>query len=198
VPTPSKSTKPELETMAFATQEAWERWLRTHHRSSAGVWLLLAKKASGDASVTYAEALEVALCHGWIDGQKRSHSDAAWLQKFTPRGRKSVWSKINCTKALALAKSGRMQPAGFEEMAKAKEDGRWERAYDSPGTATVPRDLQAALNASPRAKSFFASLDSGNRYAVLWRVQTAKKAETRAKRVAQFIAMLERGEKLHP
>lgn len=184
--------------MAFETQQAWERWLRTHHRSSAGVWLLLAKKASGDASVTYAGALEVALCYGWIDGQKRSHSAAAWLQKFTPRGRRSVWSKINCAKAVALAKSGRMQPAGLEEMAKAKQDGRWERAYDSPGTATVPRDLQAAFNASPRAKSFFASLDGGNRYAVLWRVQTAKKPETRAKRIAQFVAMLERGEKLHP
>ena len=196
--TTSKVAKAELERRAFASQHAWERWLRTHHRASPGVWVLLAKTASATASVTYAEAVEVALCYGWIDGQKRSHSAEAWLQKFTPRGKKSIWSKINRAKALALVKTGRMQPAGLEEMTRAKQDGRWEQAYDSPGTATVPADLQAALNASARAKSFFAALDSANRYAVLWRVQTAKKAETRAKRIAQFVAMLERGEKLHP
>lgn len=194
----SKVTTGELETRAFASQHAWERWLRTHHRASPGVWMLLAKTASATASVTYAEALDVALCYGWIDGQKRGHSPEAWLQKFTPRSRKSIWSKINRTKALALVKTGRMQPAGLEEITKAKQDGRWEQAYDSPGTATVPADLQVALNASARAKAFFTSLDGGNRYAILWRVQTAKKAETRAKRIAQFVAMLERGEKLHP
>jgi uncharacterized protein YdeI (YjbR/CyaY-like superfamily) len=197
VRTTATAAKPTLAMMEFAGQRAWERWLRTHHRASPGVWILFAKKASGKTSVTYAEALEVALCYGWIDGQKRSHSATAWLQKFTPRGKKSIWSKINRAKALALAKTGRMRPAGLEEMTKAKRDGRWGQAYDSPGTATVPRDLRAALDASPRAKSFFASLDGGNRYAVLWRVQTAKKAETRAKRIAQFVAMLERGEKLH-
>ncbi len=158
----------------------------------------LAKKASGIPSVTYVEAIETALCYGWIDGQKQSHNAEAWLQKFTPRGRKSIWSKINREKALSLIENGKMQAAGLAEVERAKQDGRWEQAYDSPGSATVPPDLQAALNHSPKAKAFFATLESRNRYAILWRVQTAKKAETRAKRIALFVEMLERGEKLHP
>jgi uncharacterized protein YdeI (YjbR/CyaY-like superfamily) len=158
----------------------------------------VAKKASGIPSVTYAEAIETALCYGWIDGQKQSHNAEAWLQKFTPRGRKSIWSKINCEKALALVKSGKMKPAGLTEVNRAKQDGRWEQAYDSPSSATVPPDLLAALNKNRRAKTFFATLESRNRYAILWRVQTAKKAETRAKRIRLFVEMLERGEKIHP
>lgn len=194
---PGKS-KAELPIIAFASQKAWAKWLKTNHLTSPGLWLQLAKKASGTPSVTYAEAIDTALCYGWIDGQKQSHSAEAWLQKFTPRGHKSIWSKINREKALALIESGKIQPAGLAEVERARKDGRWEQAYDSPGNATVPPDLQAALNKSPKAKSFFATLESRNRYAILWRVQTAKKAETRAKRIALFVGMLERGEKLHP
>ena len=190
--------KNELPKIAFPNQKAWEKWLKENHLSSTGIWLQLAKKTAATPSVTYPEAIEVALCYGWIDGQKKSHDAETWLQKFTPRGRKSIWSKINCEKALALIESRKMKPAGLSEVERAKQDGRWEQAYDSPSKATVPPDLQKALNKNPRAKAFFAKLESRNRYAVLWRVQTAKKAETRAKRIELFVEMLERGEKLHP
>src|SRR6201993_577140 len=152
--------KSEFPKLAFANQKAWEKWLKTNHLSSPGVWLELAQEDSSTSSVTYAEAIEGALCYGWIDGQKKSHSDEAWLQKFTPRGKKSIWSKINREKAVALIESGRMKPAGLAEVERAKQDGRWEQAYDYPGNATVPADLQAALNKSPRAKAFFATLES--------------------------------------
>jgi uncharacterized protein YdeI (YjbR/CyaY-like superfamily) len=140
----------------------------------------------------------VALCYGWIDAQKRSESANTWLQKFTPRSKKSIWSRINREKALALIKAGQMKPAGLKAIEGAKEDGRWDAAYDSPSRATVPTDLQAALDRNARAKAFFATLDGANRYAVLFRIQTAKKAETRARRIHQFVKMLERKEKLHP
>ncbi|WP_158749445.1 YdeI family protein [Acidobacterium sp. S8] len=192
------SAKPELQIIAFPNQKAWEKWLKPNHQASPGIWLKLARKASVTASITYAEALEVALCYGWIDGQKRSLSDEAWLQKFTPRGKKSIWSKINREKVSALIESGRMQPAGLAEIDRARKDGRWDQAYDSPSTATVPPELQKALNQSPRAKKFYATLESRNRYAILWRIQTAKKPETRAKRIALCIEMLENGEKFHP
>jgi uncharacterized protein YdeI (YjbR/CyaY-like superfamily) len=191
-------TQNELDVLAFADQNAWAKWLKVNHISSPGIWLKLAKKDSGAASVSYAEALEVALCYGWIDGQKQSHSAEAWLQKFTPRGKKSIWSKINRGKALALIDCGQMQKAGLAEIERAKQDGRWEQAYSSPASSTVPPDLQGALNKNAKAKAFFATLESRNRYAVLWRIQTAKKAETRAKRIAQFVEMLARGEKIHP
>ena len=190
--------KPSCPSSPSPAGKSWAKWLKTNHLKSSGLWLRLAKKASGTPSVTYAEAIEVALCYGWIDGQKQSHSAEAWLQKFTPRGRKSIWSKINREKALAMIENGEMQPAGLAEVERAKQDGRWQQAYDSPGNAIVPSDLQTALNKSPKAKAFFATLERRNRYAILWRVQTAKKAETRAKRIALFIGMLERGEKLHP
>jgi uncharacterized protein YdeI (YjbR/CyaY-like superfamily) len=163
-----------------------------------GAWLRLAKKASGHASVTYAEALEVALAWGWIDGQKGKLDDTWWLQKFTPRGTKSMWSKINRDKAIALIEAGKMMPSGLLEVARAKSDGRWDRAYESQRNASVPEDLAEALAKNPRAKKFFATLESRNRYAILWRVQNAKKADTRARRIAQFIDMLAKGEKLHP
>jgi uncharacterized protein YdeI (YjbR/CyaY-like superfamily) len=188
----------ELPIIAFAGPQAWADWLASHHASSRGVWLKLAKKDSGVASVTYPEALEVALAWGWIDGQKRSHDASAWLQKFTPRGPKSIWSKVNREKALALIAAGKMQPSGREQVERAQRDGRWEAAYDSPSRATVPEDLAAALAANPRAAAFFATLNAANRYAVLFRIQTVKKAETRARRIAQFIEMLARHEKLHP
>jgi uncharacterized protein YdeI (YjbR/CyaY-like superfamily) len=181
----------------FATASAWESWLAKNHRTSAGIWLRLAKKGSDLRSVTYAEALEIALCYGWIDGQKRGESDQAWLQRFLPRSGKSIWSKINRDKALALIASKRMKAAGQEAIDAAKKNGMWDSAYDSPKSAQVPEDFQAALNTSPRARDFFRALDSANRYAVLFRLQTAKKAETRARKIREFAEMLERGERIH-
>jgi uncharacterized protein YdeI (YjbR/CyaY-like superfamily) len=183
---------------AFATPAAWNAWLEQHHAASSGLWLKLAKKASGVPSVTYAEALEVALAWGWIDGQKQSHDDGWWLQRFTPRGPRSGWSKINREKALALIAAGKMQPPGLAEVKRAQADGRWEAAYDSQSKAQIPADLTAALRAKPKAEAFFGQLDSANRYAVLYRVLTAKKPETRAQRIEKLVAMLARGETLHP
>jgi len=171
--------------------------MKRHHASSDGVRLLLAKSGADQRTVTYAQAIEVALCYGWVDGQKQALDDQHWLQRFTPRRARSMWSKINCAKALALIEAGRMQPAGQAQIDRAKEDGRWDAAYDGARTSTVPDDLHAALLASPKARDFFAALDAANRYAVLWRVQTAKKPETRAQRIAKFVAMLARGEKIH-
>ena len=191
-------TKNGLPILPFASQEDWEKWLDEHHRTSKGLWLKIAKKGSGIDSVDYAEALDVALCHGWIDGQKGAFDDTFWLQKFTPRGPRSKWSKINVDKALALIESGRMKPAGLAEIEKARSDGRWEQAYDSQSRATVPEDLQRELDRNPEAAEFFATLNSVNRYAVLYRIHEAKKPETRARRIEKFIAMLNRKEKLHP
>jgi uncharacterized protein YdeI (YjbR/CyaY-like superfamily) len=194
-------TKPptkELPILSFEQPVAWAGWLAEHHASSRGVWLKLAKKASGAASITYAEALEVALCWGWIDGQKKGHDEGAWLQKFTPRGPRSIWSKVNREKVLALTAAGEMKPAGLAEVERARKDGRWEAAYDSPSRATVPEDLAAALAENARAQAFFATLNAQNRYAMIFRIQTAKKADTRARRIAQFVEMLARHEKLYP
>ena len=181
----------------FENEKGWSTWLAKNHASTPGVWIRFAKKASGIASLTYDEALDVALCYGWIDGQSKSEDAAYYVQKFTPRGKRSIWSKRNRDKALALIASGTMQSAGLAEVERAKQDGRWDAAYDSPSNATVPDDLQAALDRNPAAKKFFETLDRQNRYAVLFRIHTAKKPETRAKRVAEFVAMLARGEKLH-
>jgi uncharacterized protein YdeI (YjbR/CyaY-like superfamily) len=181
----------------FKYQPAWEAWLEKNHRGSGGIWLRLAKKNSGLQSVSYSEALETAICYGWIDGHKRPESEQAWLQKFCLRSEKSIWSKINREKALALIQKGRMTPAGHEAIAQAKSNGRWESAYDSPSRATVPEDFQTALNVNSRANAFFNNLDRANRYAILFRIQTAKKPETRARNVQKFIAMLERSEKIH-
>ncbi|MDC0710603.1 YdeI/OmpD-associated family protein [Stigmatella sp. ncwal1] len=196
-----KTVKPpvgELPVMAFAQPRAWAAWLDTHHASSKGVWLKLAKKGSGIASVTYAEALEVALAWGWIDGQRRAHDEAAFLQKFTPRGPRSLWSKINREKALALIAAGEMKPTGLAAVERAKREGRWEAAYDSPSRAEAAEDFLAALRANPRAQAFFETLNAANRYALYFRLQTVKKAETRARRIALFVEMLARHEKLHP
>jgi uncharacterized protein YdeI (YjbR/CyaY-like superfamily) len=184
--------------LLFENQAAWTAWLASNHGTSSGVWLRLAKKSSGRSSVTYAEAIEVALCHGWIDGQKKSDDEQYWLQRFTPRTGKSIWSKINREKALSLIESGQMQAAGLKEVERARTDGRWEAAYDSARTAAVPSDLQAALDLNVKAKAFFATLNRQNRYAILFRLQTAKKAETRAKRIQLFVKMLENHDKLHP
>ena len=196
--TDKKSARGELPIMLFEDQAAWAAWLEQNHADAPGLWLQHAKKAADLTSVGYADALDVALCYGWIDGQKKSYDDSSWLQKWTPRGRKSIWSKINREKALKLIERGDMQPAGLAEVERAKQDGRWEAAYDSHSTATVPGDLQAALDSNADASAFFATLNSTNRYAILFRIQTAKKPETRAKRIQDFIAMLARHEKLYP
>jgi uncharacterized protein YdeI (YjbR/CyaY-like superfamily) len=188
----------ELETRAFASPAEWEAWLREHHDTAPGVWIRFARKGSGVPTVTYLEALHAALCFGWIDGQSRSVDDASYVQRFTPRRARSIWSKRNREFATALIEAGRMQPAGLREVERAKADGRWDAAYDAPSTATVPADLQAALDARPAAAAFFATLESRNRYAILHRVQTAKKPETRARRIEKFVTMLEAGEKLYP
>ncbi|HKB60946.1 MAG TPA: YdeI/OmpD-associated family protein [Gallionellaceae bacterium] len=188
---------PVLPAQIFENTQDWHAWLDENHAASRGVWLRLAKKGSATPTVSYAEALEVALCYGWIDGQKQAHGAEFWLQKFTPRSAKSVWSQINKEKALALAEAGKMKPAGLREIEAAKRDGRWEAAYHSASRASVPDDLQAALDANPRAKAFFGTLDSRNRYGILYRVQTAKKAETRSKRITQFVEMLARRETLY-
>ena len=193
----STDTSAELPILFFESQEVWAAWLDEHHTTGRGVWLKLAKKAAGVESITYDQALDVALCYGWIDGQKKGFDEHAWLQKFTPRGARSIWSKINRDKTDRLIASGRMQPAGLAAIESAKQDGRWDAAYDSQRTATVPDDFQAALDADPAAGAFFSTLNSANRYAILFRIQTAKKAETRVKRIQQFVEMLARGEKLY-
>jgi uncharacterized protein YdeI (YjbR/CyaY-like superfamily) len=190
--------KDELPEIRFADRDDWAGWLEEHHSSAPGVWLRIAKKEAGRSSVSYQEALEAALCYGWIDGQKRALDAGSWLQKFTRRGPRSVWSKINRDRAEALIEIGQMRPAGAVEVERAKADGRWAAAYDSPSTAAVPDDLQAELDERPEAKAFFETLNSANRYAIIWRLQTAKRAETRTKRLRQFVEMLERREKLHP
>lgn len=190
--------KAELPELTFADAAAWEAWLAREHARAPGVWLRIAKRGAGESTVQYPEALEVALCYGWIDGIKRRIDDDYWVQKFTPRAARSIWSKVNRDKVQALIDSGRMRPAGLKEIERAKADGRWDAAYDSVSQAKVPPELQAALDASPAAQAFFATLDSRNRYAILHRLQTAKKPETRARRLEQFVQMLARGEKLHP
>ena len=191
-------TSDALTAESFSSQAAWRAWLDANHAIERGIWLMLAKQASGMSSVTYAEAVDSALCYGWIDGQKKAMDDMWWLQKFTPRRPKSPWSKINRQKAEQLIESGAMQPAGLRAVEAAKADGRWARAYDSPATSTIPPDLQAALDANVEAAAFFATLDSRNRYAILYRIQAARRAETRANRIEQFVAMLSRHGTLYP
>ena len=187
------------EVLPFATAQEWEAWLRAHHETvTAGVWIKFARKGSGIPTVTYRDALQVALRFGWIDGQARSHDESWYLQRFTPRRARSIWSKRNRDFATALIEAGEMEPAGLREVERAKADGRWDAAYDAPSTATVPDDLKAALDANPAAAEFFAGLDGRNRYAILHRVQTAKRPETRARRIETFVAMLAAGEKIYP
>ncbi len=188
--------KAELPVKLFKTQAAWESWLAKNHATAPGVWLHQAKNNSG-AALTYPQAVEGALCYGWIDGQSKSHDDKTWLQRYTPRGPRSLWSQINRDKVLALIENGRMQPAGLAAIEQAKANGRWDAAYAGSKTITVPADLQAALDANPEAKAFFATLSGSNRYAILFRLQEALKPETRARRLAKFVGMLERHEKTY-
>ncbi|HLJ32268.1 MAG TPA: YdeI/OmpD-associated family protein [Ktedonobacteraceae bacterium] len=187
----------ELPVISFESQSDWEAWLNEHH-AEKGIWLKFAKKGSGIISVNYAEALDVALCYGWIDAQKASFDDQYWLQKFTPRGPKSIWSKVNCEKATALIAQGRMHPAGLQHIERAKADGRWDASYDPQSTITVPPDLQRELDNNQTAKDFFGTLNSANRYAILFRIQTARKPEIRAARIQKFIEMLAQHQTIHP
>lgn len=187
----------ELPIHLFATPAELEAWLEENHDSSQGVWLKIAKKGAAEPSVTYAEALELALCFGWIDSQKRGFDDQYFLQRFTPRRPRGRWSKIDREKAERLLEAGEIRPAGLAEVEAAKADGRWEAAYEGQRSAKVPPDLQRALEANPAAAAFFESLDSANRYAITYRLEEAKKPETRERRLQKFLAMLERGEKIH-
>lgn len=180
----------------FRDAAAWEAWL-VAHADAPGLWLKIAKKDQGVVSVSYPEALDVALCHGWIDGLKRSCDAQYFLQRFTPRRPRSVWSKINIGKVEALIAAGRMRAGGLREVEAAQADGRWQAAYDSARNIEVPDDLAAAFKKNTKARKFFEQIDRTNRYAVLWRIQTAKKPETRAARIEKLVAMLERGEKIH-
>lgn len=188
----------KLPILLFATPAGLEQWLEQNHQDAAGLWLKVAKKGSGEVSVSYGEALELALCFGWIDSQKRGFDEKFFLQRFTPRRPRGKWSRINRDKAEELIAAGAMRPAGLAEVEAARADGRWEAAYEGQRTATVPADLQRALDANPAAAAFFAGLDSANRYAVIYRLNDAKKPETRERRLRKFVAMLERSEKIHP
>ena len=207
--TPNKATKSPLKrakpaplaslaVRTFTTVEALDRWLRAEHANSPGVWLRLMKKGSAIKGIDYPQALEVALSWGWIDGQTKKYDADSWLRKFVPRGARSIWSKINREKALALIAAERMHPPGLEQVQRAQADGRFAAAYDSPRNAKPPADFARALAESPRAAAFFETLSGANRYSVLFRVQAPKKADTRARKIRELVAMLERGEKIHP
>lgn len=183
--------------VAFSSQREWAAWLKVNHATATEVWIKYARKGSTVKSITYAEAIEEALCYGWIDGQAASFDAASWLQRFTPRRKRSKWSVINCDKAIALIKRGKMKPAGLKEVEAAKADGRWESAYLSPSKITVPEDLQAALNKEPKAQAFFETLSGSNRYAILYRLHDAKKPETRQRRLEKFVTMLKEHRTFH-
>ncbi len=193
----NKEMRAGLPIIGFENPAAFDAWLRVEPRTSKGLWLKLTKRAAEVASLSKAEAIDAALCHGWIDGQLDKYDNASWLVRFTPRKRGSKWSEVNRTRASELIGAGRMQCSGLAEVEAAKADGRWDAAYAPASTAQVPPDLQNALDASPQAAAFFATLKGANRYAILYRVGTAKRPETRAKRIAHFITLLERGETLH-
>jgi uncharacterized protein YdeI (YjbR/CyaY-like superfamily) len=187
----------DLPVHRFASRDELADWLERNAETSRGIWLEICKKGSDAVSVSYADAIELGLCHGWIDGQKRALDDDVWLQRFTPRTAKSRWSRINRDKATELIEAGRMAPAGLAAVEQARADGRWGRAYEGARTISVPDDLQRALDADPAAAAFFSTLDAGNRYAILYRIGDAKKPETRARRIERFVGMLARGEKIH-
>jgi uncharacterized protein YdeI (YjbR/CyaY-like superfamily) len=190
-------TQAALPILSFDTQQEWRKWLEKNHASSDGIWLKFAKKGSDNISITYAQALDEALCYGWIDSQAKSHDEKSYLQRFGPRRTKSVWSKINTGHIDRLMKAGKMKPAGIKVVEEAKADGRWSAAYHPPSTMTVPEDFLKELAKNKKAQAFFETLNKTNRYAIAWRIQTAKKPETRTKRITTIIEMLEKGEKFH-
>ena len=188
----------ELPVLAFGSAGDWHDWLLAEHASSPGVWVRIGRKGAPEPTVSYAEALDVALCFGWIDGQKRPHDGAYWLQRFAPRKPAGRWSKINTDKAAALIAAGRMQPAGLAEVERARADGRWDQAYTGQRTSDVPADLRAALDACPAAAEFFETISRANRYAILYRIGSVKRAETRARKIAAYVAMLAEHQTIHP
>lgn len=190
--------KPELPIIPFASSDAWEAWLEENHATSDGLWLKIARKGSGLETVSFAEALDVALCYGWIDSQAGGFDERYWLQRFTPRRPRSKWSKRNRARATKLIEEGRMKPAGLREVERARADGRWEAAYDAQSTATVPEDFRRELEKNEEAREFFATLNSANRYAILHRIQDARRPETRARRIEKYVAMLRDQKKLYP
>lgn len=189
--------KDDLPIIEFESAAEWEKWLAENHAQPAGIWLRIFKKSSNMLSVTYAEALDEALCYGWIDGQKNKYDDESWLQKFTPRRGKSIWSKINTQHVERLNTAGKIQPAGLAEIEAAKADGRWQQAYDSHWNMTVPEDFLRVLDKNLEAKAFFETLNKTNVYSIVFRLQTAKRAETREKRMKAILEMLSSGEKFH-
>jgi len=197
MPAAKSAVQADASPRLFKSAKAFETWLKKHHARSDGLWLKIAKGGADEPSVTYPEAVEIALCWGWIDGQRKGFDEQHFLQRFTPRRARSVWSKVNVGKVAVLIEAGRMQAPGQAQIEAAKADGRWAQAYDGARTSAVPEDLLAALEAEPKAKAFFATINAANRYAVLWRIQTAVKAETRARRIAQLVQMLARGETIH-
>lgn len=197
MPAAKSAIQPDPSPTLFESAKAFETWLKKNHATSDGLWVKIAKRGANLPSLTYPEAVEIALCWGWIDGQKKGVDEQHFLQRFTPRRTRSIWSKINVDKVAALIAAGRMQAPGYKQIEDAKADGRWARAYDGARASEAPEDLLAALEAEPKAKAFFATINAANRYAVLWRVQTAVKAETRARRIAQLVEMLARGETIH-
>jgi uncharacterized protein YdeI (YjbR/CyaY-like superfamily) len=187
-----------LPILSFASPHEWESWLEGNHAASAGIWMKIAKRHSGVESARYPEVLESALCFGWIDGRREALDEQCFLQRFTPRQPRSRWSRINREKAERLIAAGRMRPAGLAEVERARADGRWDAAYESQSRSAVPDDLRRELEAHPKAKEFFSQLTSQNRYAILYRLEGARKPETRARRLTKFVAMLEAGETIHP
>ncbi len=190
--------KSGLDILAFKSPGAWENWLAKNHTKSKGLWLKIFKKDSGKPSITYSEALDGALCYGWIDGQKDRHDGEAWLQRFSPRRPKSVWSQVNTGHVMRLTQEGRMKPAGLREVEAAKKDGRWKKAYPAQSKATYPKDFLAEVKKNKKALAFLESLDRINRFAIIYRLHAAKKPETREKRLKQYVAMMAKGEKLYP
>jgi uncharacterized protein YdeI (YjbR/CyaY-like superfamily) len=193
----NKAVKHDLPILSFTTTKELTSWFAKHHAVSVGIWMRLFKNKSGVTTITYAEALDVALCYGWIDGQKKTFDTESWLQKFTPRRPKSIWSKKNREHIARLDKSGKMKAAGLKQVEAAKADGRWEQAYDSPSNMVVPADFLKELAKNKKAETFFKTLNKANTYAIVWRLQTAKKTETRDKRMKAILEMLKRGEKFH-
>jgi uncharacterized protein YdeI (YjbR/CyaY-like superfamily) len=185
------------EVLQFASVDDFEGWLTSNHDSHPGIWLKLANKGVERPSLSYAQALEVALCFGWIDGQKAAHDDRYWLQRFTPRSSRSRWSQTNRNRAEELIAAGRIQAAGLAEIERARADGRWDAAYAGQRNAAVPEDLQRELDRDPQAAATFSQLDGHNRYAIIWRINDAKRPETRARRIAKYLEMLRRGERIH-
>lgn len=189
--------KREPEIILFQNIDNWKEWLEKNHKNSDGIWMQIAKKNKEIKSIDYQEGLEVALCYGWIDGQKKSYDDNSWLQKFTPRRAKSIWSKVNKDKVELMIKNGKMQASGLAEIEKAKQNGMWDNAYESQKNITVPEEFKTELDKNEKAKKFFESLNNSNRYSFLFRIHTAKKPETKTKKIKQFIEMLEKGETFH-